>query len=99
MSALDKKKLDNTGTVIEIIDWNDAVTPGMYYSNPKANNAPVFEVGGGNINGLYGMVFCYGKQVRQVVMPQYGIGCKIRFCGDYEGGTNCSPMPPKRPAV
>ena len=66
---------------ILVTDWNDAINPGFYYSANNAANAPTFEGAAGG-TGLYGLVFCYGKQVRQVVMPGFGSGCKIRFCGN-----------------
>lgn len=71
--------------VMPINDWNDAIQSGFYYSNSDAKNAPTF-TGGSN---LYGIVFCYDKQVRQVVMPQFGNDCKIRFCSSYDSDTWC----------
>lgn len=68
---------------IPITDWNDAIRPGFYYSAANAANAPTFT---GNTN-LYGLVFCYSKQVRQVVMPQFGNNCKVRFCHSYDSST------------
>lgn len=68
---------------IPITDWNDAIRPGFYYSAAGAANAPTFT---GSTN-LYGLVFCYNKQVRQVVMPQFGNDCKVRFCNSYDSNT------------
>ena len=68
---------------ISITDWNDAINPGFYYSANNAANAPTFTGG----SGLYGFVFCYNKQVRQVVMPQFGNDCKVRFCNTYDSNT------------
>lgn len=68
---------------IPVTDWNDAIRPGFYYSAANAANAPTFT---GNTN-LYGLVFCYSKQVRQVVMPQFGNNCKVRFCNSYDSST------------
>ena len=73
------KKVD--AKAILVSDWNDAIKPGFYYSANNAANAPTFEGAAGG-TGLYGLVFCYGEQVRQVVMPRFGSGCKIRFCSN-----------------
>ena len=78
------KKVD--AKAILVSDWNDAIKPGFYYSANNAANAPTFEGAAGG-TGLYGLVFCYGEQVRQVVMPQFGRGCKIRFCNAYNFNT------------
>ena len=78
------KKVD--AKAILITDWNDAIKPGFYYSANNAANAPTFEGAAGG-TGLYGLVFCYDKQVRQVVIPRFGSGCKIRFCNTYSSNT------------
>ena len=78
------KKVD--AKAILVSDWNDAIKPGFYYSANNAANAPTFEGAAGG-TGLYGLVFCCGKQVRQVVMPGFGSGCKVRFCNAYDSNT------------
>ena len=68
-----------------ITDWNDAIEPGFYYSAVDAANAPDFTET--NSRGLYGIVFCYNKQVRQVAMPQFRADCKVRYCNSYDSQT------------
>lgn len=71
-------------TCTVITDWNDAVTPGFYYSADDAAHAPTFTSNGG---GIYGIVFRYGNQVKQVVTQQFGNDCKVRFCNAYNNDT------------
>lgn len=74
-----------------ISDWNDAVTPGFYYSANDAAHAPTFIISSGG--GIYGIVFRYENQVKQVATQQMGTEFKVRFCNAYNNDTWYSWMP------